>query len=239
MLVEDDPVSRAVMGAAIERCGVQADTADCPQAALRLASPARHALWLIDAHLPDGSGIELFAALRGIDSATVAIAHTASLDSDIHARLRRAGFVDVIVKPLHAEQVAEMLRRWLPVSAPAIASAVPMDAAWEQNTVPLWDDAAALRALNGNRDHVVALRSLFVTELVAVAARISAAVLTRDDTALRAGLHRLHASCGFVGAARLGAAARALEIQRNDVALQYFEATARATLEALDETQPA
>lgn len=239
LLVEDDPVSRAVLGAAIERCGARMDAADCLQAALRLASPARHAAWLIDAHLPDGSGIELLAALRLTDPGTVAIAHTASLDPDIHGRLRNAGFVDVIVKPLPAAQVADVLQRWLPISARAAAHTASVDPIPEQDAEPLWDDAAALRVLNGNRDHVAALRSLFVTELVGVVDRIAAAVRNRDDAALHAELHRLHASCGFVGAARLGSAARVMETQRSDTALQYFEATARATLTALEVPQPA
>jgi CheY-like chemotaxis protein len=239
LLVEDDPVSRAVLGAAVEHCGVAVDTADCLQAALSKAASARHALWLIDAHLPDGSGIELLAALRSVDAATVAIAHTASLDAEIHHRLRTAGFVDVMVKPLPAAQVSGVLRTWLPLSTYTPANAAQPDPAGKQDEPPLWDEAAALRALSGNRDHVVALRALFVAELPAVAERIAAAARRRDHTALRPELHRLHASCGFVGASRLGSAARTLETRCDDAALRGFEAAVRATLATQHESQPA
>lgn len=238
LLVEDDPVSRAVLAAAVERCGVIVDTADCVQAALRQAAPARHALWLIDAHLPDGSGIELLAALRSIDPVTVAIAHTASADSAIHRRLRDAGFVDVMIKPLPSERVAETLRTRLPASVFASAGTEPADAPAEYDATPLWDEAAALRALGGNRSHVDALRELFTAELPDVAARVAAAVHRHDAAALHAQLHRLHASCGFVGAARVASAVRALESCCNDIALRRFETAVDATLAASGELQP-
>lgn len=237
LLVEDDPVSRAVLRVAVERCGVEVDTADCMQVALRQAASAHHEGWLIDAHLPDGSGIDLLAALRSNGAGTVAIAHTASLDPDVHRRLRNAGFVAVMVKPLSAEQVAETLRVWLPLPAPAIAAQV--DPAPEPGDASLWDDAAALRALNGNRDHVAALRSLFIAELAATAGRVAAAARSGDSAVLRSELHRLHASCGFVGAFRLGSAARALERRSDDAALRCFEAAVHATFAASREIQPA
>lgn len=239
LLVEDDPISRTVLGAAVERCGVGVDTADCMRAALQVAASTHHALWLIDAHLPDGSGIELLAALRSLDSATVAIAHTASVDPDIHQRLREAGFVDVMVKPLPVERMTDVLRTWLPLPACAPAITAQTNPVSMQAEAPLWDDVAALRALGGNRDHVAALRSLFVTELSPAAERVAVAIRNRDDGALRSELHRLHASCGFVGAARLGSAARALVTQRDDAALQCFETAVHATLAALREPQPA
>jgi CheY-like chemotaxis protein len=239
LLVEDEPVSRAVLEAAVERCGVAVDTADCLQAALSKAALARHALWLIDAHLPDGSGIDLLAELRSIDAGPVAIAHTASLDADIHRRLRNAGFVDVMVKPVSADQVGGVLRAWLTLPACAPATALQIDPAPEQDEAPLWDDAGALRALSGNREHVAALRALFVAELPAVAERIAVATRRRDHAALRPELHRLHASCGFVGASRLGSAARILEMQCNATALRRFETAVHATLATQHEPQPA
>lgn len=238
LLVEDDPVSRVVLEAAVARCGIAVDGADSVRTAISKAAPACHALWLVDAHLPDGSGIELLAALRSIDAETVAIAHTASLDTGIHERLRRAGFVDVMVKPLAAEQVAAMLRTWLPASfaCPAVEAAVPDPPRGEP---PLWDDAAALRALSGHREHVLALRALFIAELAPAADRVAAALRRRDDVALRSELHRLHASCGFVGATRMGAAVRALEARCDDAALHGFEAAVDATLAAAGGPQPA
>lgn len=238
LLVEDDPVSRAVLGAAVESCGLRVDTADCVQTALRMAAPARHALWLIDAHLPDGSGIELLTALRSNDAGVVAIAHTASLDPALHRRLRNAGFIDVLVKPLPADRIVDTLRLWLPALACTRMTSTHVNADANDGT-PLWNDETALRALNGNRGHVDALRTLFLAELPDIAGRVAMGARTGDNQAFRAALHRLHASCGFVGAARLTMAVRALDAQCDDAAVHQFEAAARDTLASTRDAQPA
>lgn len=77
-------------------------------------------------------------------------------------------------------------------------------------TLPDWDDAAALRALNGNAAIIAGMRQLYRTELDTVRVQIAEALLAADTDALHAHLHRLKASSGFVGAARVAAAAQAL-----------------------------
>src|SRR5690606_31696336 len=96
-------------------------------------------------------------------------------------------------------------------------------AAYAIGDTPVWDDAAAAAALAGNRDNVAALRQLFLAELPAARDRIVAAASYGDDAGVRDALHRLHASCGFVGAARLDAAGRALrEAPACEARLQAF-----------------
>ena len=65
---------------------------------------------------------------------------------------------------------------------------------------------AALRALNGHREHVLAMRGLFLQELPASATRTIDAAHRNDEAMVRAEVHRLQASCGFVGAARIASA---------------------------------
>lgn len=73
-----------------------------------------------------------------------------------------------------------------------------------------WDEAAALSALNGQQHHLNALRELFLAELPGTRDAVDSALQVSDDQALRSHLHRLQASCGFVGAARLAGAVRLL-----------------------------
>src|SRR5690606_6838388 len=102
LLVEDDPTTAAFMAAAIEALPATVDIVDSHVAALAQASHVRYALWLVDAHLPDGDGAGLLAELRGLGLATAAIAHTAAHDAWLHDELRAAGFDTVLVKPLSA-----------------------------------------------------------------------------------------------------------------------------------------
>lgn len=195
LLAEDDPVSAAFFLAALEALPAHVDHADGIAGALRLAAAQRHDLCLIDAHLADGSGIELLARLRRSRPGMPALAHTAA-DGDAarDRRLLDAGFAAVLHKPVTPPALLAAVRAHLPAAAPAGD----------------WDDDAALKALNGQSAHVKALRELFLSELPGARERIAAAAGAGDHERLRAELHRLQAGCGFVGAARLAGAVAAL-----------------------------
>lgn len=236
LLVEDDPVSRAFLTAAVEGVPAEVDSADNLAAASALAQAHDYALWLFDAHLADGCGARLLQSLRPHLPHTPALAHTATADTQVHDMLRCAGFLEVLVKPLPATAVQQAVRRALAMGDDEVAC----DAA---NAAPVsrlaWDDEMAALALNGNRVHIATLRGLFVDDLPRVLQHIAAAMRGRDLDGARASLHRLRASCGFVGAARLGEAARAL-YQRTDspALLARFERAAADTLAGVTAADP-
>lgn len=227
LLVEDDPVSAAFLQAALERVPVEVDLArDCARARM-LAAQATHALWVVDAHLPDGRGDALLRELREQGLHTPAIAHTATRDAEAHERLLTAGFREVLVKPLSTAEVVAAVRLALDLGGalPSAPTASPGR--------PLWDDEMALQALLGDRSHLVALRSLFRAELEQVHATLAAATEAGDEATLKSTLHRLRASCGFVGAVRLGDAAAAFAATLDcGPGWQAFEAVLRATADA-------
>lgn len=222
LLVEDDAISRNFMQATLESLPAHVDTAGSLASALDIE--AGHDLWLLDANLPDGSGIALLQTLRARSPAVPALAHTADDSPGLHAQLIGAGFAGVLVKPLGAIQLLDAVRclRGNSVEArcrvgePASVSPVP----------PLWDGRTALAALNGNVEHVATLRTLFLDELMPQQQRILLALQRGDEAAARHELHQLKASSGFVGALRLNAAAARLENALSDeAAVDAFTAT--------------
>jgi len=228
LLVEDDPVSRAFLLAAIEALPATVHAAaDCAEAE-QLASAFDYDLWLVDANLPDGSGTGLLERLRSRSPATPALAHTAStLRADLDG-LEQAGFAEVLVKPLAAAALHGALARALGIASPDPQGMGSAGGA----KLPCWDDDAALSALMGERAHVDALRRLFLSELPDQHAAVVAALAASDAGRARAVLHRLRASCGFVGAARLDAAVRRLEGElESAAALQRFGEAARDLLD--------
>ncbi|MGX5730155.1 response regulator [Pseudoxanthomonas beigongshangi] len=194
LLVEDDPISHAFMLAALEALPARVDSATSISQALR--AEESHDLWLIDANLPDGSGARLLAGLRRLHPRTPALAHTADPSADMRRSLLEAGFAAVLVKPLSAADLQSAVHAHLPAHAARIGD---------------WDETAALKALNGSREHVDMLRRLFLDELPGSVDAVEQSFRAGDQEALRAVLHKLRASCGFVGASRLGAAARQLQ----------------------------
>lgn len=227
LLVEDDAVSAAFLTEAIAATPAQVALASSIGEALRLADRERFALCLIDAHLPDGHGSELLAALRACGEHAPALAHTAETAKAVLDRLIDAGFEEVLIKPLSVAALQGAVRRFAYAQAsvfvdeearaagPDRAKPVPQQAPQQAQPsgpkYPLWDEAAALRALNGNPAHVEAMRRLFGAELPEQSRRIRAAIRERATEALRAELHKLIAGAGFVGAARLAEHARALQ----------------------------
>ncbi|BDU17221.1 response regulator [Lysobacter auxotrophicus] len=207
LLVEDDPTSRAFLTAALEAMPAEVDSVDSLATALTFASSRSYSAWMIDARLPDGSGEELLARLRERDAHTPAIAHTAAFESTVLDALHDAGFAEALVKPMPAATLQAAVRRVLGfATTEAPASGIVID-----ERLPLWDDDAAALALNGNRTHVDTLRDLFVQELAKSVYAISTAAERGDLDSVRGDLHRLRASCGFVGAQRLAAAVQALQ----------------------------
>ena len=229
LLLEDDPISHAVLRAALLTMPAQVDSADTVAGALALALAHDHALWMFDANLPDGSGAGLLGTLRRMQRNNPALAHTATSEVDVLDALIDAGFLEVLVKPLSAAAIQGAVRRAL--GLPEIDAA---DIAGNQaaGKLPVWDDAMAARALNGNRAHIATLRALFIDELPRLRRDVGSATRDGDLQTLRAVLHKLRASCGFVGAARLGEAARTLHQQAHSPALRTrFDDAAQDTLD--------
>ncbi len=208
LLVEDDTISRGFFRAALETLPAQVETADSLVTALERGRNGEHDLWLIDVNLPDGNGSQLLSALRLTRPDTPALAHTADGDTSIHARLRDDGFSETLVKPLSREQLLQAVRRALVNSPGSAARAVAAGGSEVERED--WDEITALAALNGQRHHLIALRELFLAELPGVRDAVAQAVQQHDVGTLKGQLHRLQASCGFVGAARLARAVRQL-----------------------------
>jgi DNA-binding response OmpR family regulator len=229
LLVEDDPVTRAFLTAAAEALPARVDAVDCLAAARDRIRTQTYDLWLVDANLPDGQGAMLLEEPQR--QGTTVLAHTAACEQDTLARLREAGFADVLVKPLTATALQAAIRS--ATTSEGVSSSFNADALANDrtDTLPLWDDAKALTALNGQRAHVDALRGLFLEELPATRDTIAAAAHDRDLDAMRASLHRLRASCGFVGATRLDATVAVLHgAPDSPEALADFLAVAQDTL---------
>ncbi|MGE8213390.1 MAG: response regulator [Stenotrophomonas sp.] len=203
LLVEDDMTSQGFFQLVLESLPATVDIADSHASALRLTNGVRHDLWLIDVNLPDGDGPSLLQKLRAQHPSTPALAHTAEVTVEVEQALQQAGFNATMAKPISRDTLLRTVRR-------SLAQAVPGDDPGNPEPAPDWDESAALNALNGQQAHVRALRELFLSELPGARDAVSQALVRHDDTALRAQLHKLQASCGFVGASRLARAVRQL-----------------------------
>lgn len=219
LLVEDDAVSRGFLTLALQSMpATVVDVATDAAQALAYARATAHDLWLLDANLPDARGEAVIADLRALHPTVPALCLTAECAPERLCELQAAGFAEIAQKPLTIPDLHAAVRRCL---APAGFAA----------DAPTWDDAMALRALGGNAAAVAAMRGLFRAELPTQAAAIATAIAEGRTDAARAELHKLKASCGFVGCPHLLATVHALATTPTDpVLLQAFrEQVAAAT----------
>lgn len=230
LLVEDDATTRAFLAAATEALPARVDAVGTLAEALAAAVAHDYALWLLDAHLPDGDGADLLAELRGRGLRAPALAHTAAREREVLEHLVDAGFVEAVVKPVKTAALHAAIRRALGAAHGLRVADAGGDAPAPWNML-VWDDAAALSAMHGQQGHVLALRQLFLDELPGARDAVVAAIRDQDAAALQSALHKLRASCGFVGAARLAATVAMLQ-QASDpgTALDGFLSAAQDTL---------
>ena len=228
LVVEDDAVSRSFLVDALAALPARVDAAADIAQAVALAGRTTHCLWLVDAHLPDGDGIQCLRALRALAD-TPALAITAGAPRDELDALCDSGFVEVLLKPVSVALLQGTVRRLIGQPGPGIREPLP-------GKLPVWDQARALAAIGGNTVALAALRKLFLDELPGMQAQLGQAHAAGDAAAMRAILHKLKASCGFVGAARLARAVDALGVHPLDPgAWQWFEF---AAADAIDWREP-
>ncbi|MEO7478885.1 MAG: response regulator [Lysobacteraceae bacterium] len=215
LLVEDDAVSRGFLNHALQSMpSTVVDTANDAAQAIAIVREHTHTLWLLDANLPDASGEQLLHDLRTLRPNIPALCLTAEVQRERLDGLRAAGFVEVLQKPLTIAALHAAVRRAINGSAQQ-SSGEPTQ---------VWDDAQALAALGGNVAAMHAMRTLFAAELPGQAETIARAITHGDADTVRAQLHRLKASCGFVGSLRLLEAVRGLHDMPLDAErARYFQ----------------
>jgi CheY-like chemotaxis protein len=212
LLLEDDPVSRSFLSQVLAELPASIDCAGSCAAAEVLALRGGHVLWLFDANLPDGNGAELLSRLRASGLTTPALALTAESFEERLVLLSEAGFIDVLQKPITATALLAVARRLVhSVAAPAPSSAGR-----------LWDEAQALAAVGVKIESAHALRRLFLDELPGQIECVRSAYAASDSATVRDQLHRLKASCGFVGAGGLLAAVNRLSTTMDDDSFRDF-----------------
>jgi DNA-binding NtrC family response regulator len=116
LIVEDDADSAEMMAALIASEGFTAATAQTLRDARRQLAMREPDIVLLDLHLPDGSGMDLFKEPETLaNTEVVLITGHASLDTSIQAL--RLGAADYLIKPINIKQLQGILSRVMKPSA--------------------------------------------------------------------------------------------------------------------------
>ncbi|MBV8798975.1 MAG: sigma-54-dependent Fis family transcriptional regulator [Alphaproteobacteria bacterium] len=118
LIVDDDPVQRRLLEAAITRAGMSVVTAPGGQPALDLLHGPRGdhiGLMLLDLVMPDMDGIAVLGQLRGTHPELPVIVLTAKGGIDSAVEAMRAGASDFLVKPASPERITVSIRNALKI----------------------------------------------------------------------------------------------------------------------------
>jgi DNA-binding NtrC family response regulator len=116
LIVEDDADSAEMMAALIASEGFTAATAQTLRDARRQLAMREPDIVLLDLHLPDGSGMDLFKEPETLaNTEVVLITGHASLETSIQAL--RMGAADYLIKPINIKQLQGILSRVMKPSA--------------------------------------------------------------------------------------------------------------------------
>src|SRR5476651_70961 len=118
LVVDDDPVQRRLLEAAITRSGMHVVTAPGGSPALDLINGPRGeqiALVLLDLVMPDIGGLEVLSKLRPANPDLPVIVLTAKGGIDSAVEAMRAGANDFLVKPASPERIAISIRNQLKI----------------------------------------------------------------------------------------------------------------------------
>jgi DNA-binding NtrC family response regulator len=118
LIVDDDPVQRRLLEAAITRTGMHVVTAPGGQPALDLIGGPRGdqiQLLLLDLVMPDMDGLTVLAKLRASHAELPVIVLTAKGGIDSAVEAMRAGASDFLVKPASPERITVSIRNALKI----------------------------------------------------------------------------------------------------------------------------
>lgn len=218
MLIEDDEISLYFMTEAISLLPVQLYT--CKSFAEAKTSLQQHQFDLIISDINLGDGC-LFQAVAFFPSHTKKIAVSAEITPSITSQLQAIGIHRALSKPMSIAQLHQ-----------AIATELNLDTTPSSETA-LWDTQKALLALGNNLESLNTLKSLFKAELPSMLEQIKQNYILGNFSQISETLHKLKASCGFLGANKLLAECYALDSNICQERIDCFQKIALQTWESI------
>jgi CheY-like chemotaxis protein len=132
LVVDDNGVNRAMAQRMIQRCGFDVDIAENGARALAAMRAHPYELVLMDCEMPGLDGWTATRAMRVLERSTgrrvPIIALTSGDRAEDRAGCRRAGMDGHLAKPLHADRLGAVLRRWTRSGGSSAAARSPAPA---------------------------------------------------------------------------------------------------------------
>ena len=216
LLAEDNRINQMLVSAMLTKFGHSVEVADNGRAALAALAERPFDVVLMDMQMPEMDGTEATLAIRALPpprGRIPVLALTADVLPEHRERFLAAGVDEFVPKPIDWAVLAAALEAH--VEPPASGAAVPPPVApvmpVSASLLPGIDMTQALRRMDGDLALFWSLLGDFVSDFSGEAERIQAELGRGDHASARRRAHSLRGMAGNLGAARLAAAAGAIE----------------------------
>lgn len=230
LIVEDNNVNQKVVRIMLGKLGVHADIATNGREAIADVAQADYDLVLMDCQMPEMDGLEATGFIRQAEAISgnrriPIVAMTANAMQEDREHCLSAGMDEYLVKPLHIDDLEQLLEKWCPERI--VTGAGENTSPNELASRPI--DEQALLA-NFRNDAVVAaeMLELFVTTTAKLLLKLDAALDERDAAQAARLAHELKGSAAYIRAQEMLEMARQLEVE---IKAGDWEAIGHATQE--------
>ncbi len=217
LLVEDSPINQELVLALLEDSQARVDLAVNGLEAIVALQRQPYDLVLMDIQMPEMDGLEATAKIRephsGVRNPTVPIvAMTAHAMEEDRKRCLAAGMNDYLSKPFDPADLRRILDRYLGSKQPATAGHAGDEQTPVEPTLPIFDQAALLKRLLGNRAAAKRIIQAFLADVPGRLTSLRAALEGGDIVRVSHELHTLKGSSASLGGEAVRAKALAMEL---------------------------
>ena len=208
LLVEDNAVNRKLVGTRLQKEGHRVVTASNGREALAMLDLRTFDAILMDVQMPEMSGLEATAAIRGREAGTGShvpiIAMTAHAMKGDREFCLEAGMDGYITKPIRFPALMQAIEDLTPAVEPDTPGRGPSEG--------VLDRAVALESVGGDLVLLKQLVDLFLDDQPRIMADLRAAVGQGDAAGVHRAAHTLNGTMSHFGALAAYEAAKGLEL---------------------------
>ena len=197
LVAEDNDINRELVIQMLARLGHEAATASDGRKALNAARARTFDLILMDIQMPEMDGLSAMTAIRALPGAygnVPIVAVTANAMVGDRERYLAAGFDDYLAKPLHLNELQNVITRWTsgPARQPSVATRVTQMAIFDDQRV------AEVKAAMSEAEFA-ALAERLPKEMDLQIARFEHAIRANDIDGVRVAFRSLHDAAADFG----------------------------------------
>jgi PAS domain S-box-containing protein len=242
LLVEDSVVNQLVFRGLLQTCGLTVEIVNNGQVALeslRAATDSPYTAIFMDCQMPIMDGYEASRQIRmgycgPKYQAVPIIALTANALEGDRDKCLAAGMSDYLSKPIHPQQLTDVLQKWLQPQS-EICPIAPVQKI-PDTSQDLFNAGHLTDLLEGDRAVIAQVYELFLSETQTDLGKLERVIATRDLTTARGIAHSLKGAAANIGCDRLSRIAcdveTAIKTKNLILARQHWVALRQAFLAA-------